>query len=355
MMTQNDIKRLLSAVVHPETRHDIVAAGMVESVNIGDGRISVVLIFAKSRDPFATAIKRQVQQTVEEAYPDFAGNVSVIIKERAPAASPSQSEQVRAVGGTSQVSNVIAVASGKGGVGKSTVTANLAVTLAAKGYRVGLLDADIYGPSQPTMFGIEGFMPEAVSENGKDMILPPTVLGVKLMSIGFFIKQDDALIWRGAMATNALRQLVHQTAWGELDFLLIDMPPGTGDVHLTIIQELKVSGAVIVTTPQKIATIDVLRGVRMFQADKIEIPVLGIIENMSWFTPAELPENRYYIFGKGGATHLAEQTGLDVLGEIPLVQSVMDGADTGVPVVTTNPVIAGFYDRAAETIINKLK
>ena len=222
------------------------------------------------------------------------------------------------------------------------------------GFRVGVLDADIYGPSQPKMFGVEGYMPEAVAEDGVDHIVPAESMDVKLMSIGFFIKPTDALLWRGAMAVSALKQMIHQTRWGTLDFLLTDLPPGTGDVHLSIIGELKIDAAVIVSTPQQIAVADVVRGVEMFRNENVNIPVAGIVENMAWFTPAELPENRYYIFGRGGARAYAEKNGVEFLGEIPIIQSIMDGADAGTPAAGIDFRVEEHYRGIAEKIVGKV-
>ena len=255
---------------------------------------------------------------------------------------------------TGGIAKVIAVASGKGGVGKSTVTANLAVALRNMGFRVGILDADIYGPSQPKMFGVEGYLPDAVQEEGADHIVPAEPMDIRLMSIGFFIKPTDALLWRGAMAVSALKQMIHQTKWGTLDFLLADLPPGTGDVHLSIIGELKIDSAVIVSTPQQVAVADVVRGVEMFRNENVNIPVAGIIENMAWFTPEELPENRYYLFGKGGARRFAEEHGVDFLGEIPIVQSIMEGADEGRPAAGIDPRVEKWYRGIAEKIVEKV-
>ena len=252
------------------------------------------------------------------------------------------------------IGKVLAVASGKGGVGKSTVTANLALTLRNMGYRVGILDADIYGPSQPKMFGVEGYLPDAVQEEGTDRIVPAESMDIRLMSIGFFIKPTDALLWRGAMAVSALKQMIHQTKWGTLDFLLADLPPGTGDVHLSIIGELKIDSAVIVSTPQQVAVADVVRGVEMFRNENVNIPVAGIIENMAWFTPEELPENRYYLFGKGGARRFAEEHGVDFLGEIPIVQSIMEGSDEGRPAAGIDPRVEKWYRGIAEKIVEKV-
>ena len=260
---------------------------------------------------------------------------------------------------TGRIARTIAVASGKGGVGKSTVTANLAVALHRMGYRVGVLDADIYGPSQPRMFGVEGYVPDAVEDEAGHTLIVPAVAegeaeGIEVMSIGFFKKPDDALMWRGAMAVNALKQMIHQTAWGELDFLLTDLPPGTGDIHLSIIQELRIDAAVIVSTPQQIAVDDVMRGVRMFRHPQVAVPVAGIIENMAWFTPEELPGNRYYIFGRGGAERYAKENGIDLLGQIPIIQSVMEGSEDGRPAAGHDARVAEHYSAAAEKMVDKL-
>ena len=231
------------------------------------------------------------------------------------------------------VQNIIAISSGKGGVGKSTITANLAVALSDLGHKVGVIDADIYGPSMHIMFDLEGAIPTTTNVNGKSKIKPLENYGVKLLSIGFFAQAQQAVVWRGPMASKALNQLIWDADWGDLDYLLIDLPPGTGDIHLSLVQSLPITGAVVVTTPQTIALADARKGVNMFQLDSINIPVLGVVENMAYFTPEELPENRYYIFGKEGARLLAEQMNIDLLGEIPLVQSVREAADIGRPAV----------------------
>ena len=259
-----------------------------------------------------------------------------------------------AINPLSMVGKVIGIVSGKGGVGKSTVTANLALTLSNMGYRVGVLDADIYGPSQHKMFGVEDYLPDAVQEDGQDYIVPAVSMDIELMSIGFFIQPNDALMWRGAMATSALKQLLHQTMWGGLDFLLIDMPPGTGDIHLTMISEIKLDGAVIVSTPQQIAVADVVRGVEMFRHEQVNVPVLGIIENMAWFTPKELPDNKYYIFGKGGARAYAEEVGVPFLGDIPIVQSIMEGSESGQPSVGVDAEVERYYREIAQKIVASL-
>ena len=345
---EEKIKRLLTAVVHPETGQDIVTSGFIEHTAAANGKVTVVLRFAKARDPFAVKIKNQAEALLREAFPD--AEVLVVVKEGGAAPRPEPKQNTT----TGGIAKVIAVASGKGGVGKSTVTANLAVALRNMGFRVGILDADIYGPSQPKMFGVEGYVPEAVSEEGADRIVPAESMDIRLMSIGFFIKPTDALLWRGAMAVSALKQMIHQTRWGTLDFLLADLPPGTGDVHLSIIGELKIDAAVIVSTPQQIAVADVVRGVEMFRNENVNIPVAGIIENMAWFTPAELPENRYYIFGRGGARAFAERSGMDFLGEIPIVQSIMEGGEEGRPAAGIDSRVEAYYREIAEKVVSKV-
>ena len=254
------------------------------------------------------------------------------------------------------VENIIAIASGKGGVGKSTVTANLAVALQRKGYKVGVVDADIYGPSQHIMFDVEKSRPQASQVNGKPVMLPVESYGVKLVSIGFFAPGSQAVVWRGPMATKALNQIVKDSHWGELDYLLIDLPPGTGDVHLSLVQAVPVTGAVIVSTPQNIALADAKKGVGMFQLDTIQVPVLGIVENMAYFTPEELPENKYYIFGKDGAKNLADDLNLPLLAEIPLVKGIRESADIGRPVVLQEDSIsANAFIELADNVVEQIK
>ena len=343
------LEELLRSIIHPETERNIVDSGFVDRADLGDdGSVAITLRFQKARDPFAQKIKRQVEELMERSFPE--AKVMVIIREAAP--KPRRQENPST---TTDICRVIAIASGKGGVGKSTVTTNLAVALRQRGYNVGIVDADIYGPSQTKMFGVEGYVPDAErDENGNDFIIPAQSYGIKIMSIGFFIRPTDALMWRGGMAVNALHQLIHQTRWGKLDYLLVDLPPGTGDIHLSIINELKISGAVIVSTPQQIAVADVVRGVEMFRHEQVNIPVLGIVENMAWFTPEELPDNKYYIFGKGGAKRYAEQVGVDLLGEVPIIQSIMEGGDEGRPAGNFDPRVEKYYAEIAATIVEKL-
>ena len=337
----------MASVIHPEAKQDIVSMGMVEDLKISDEKIAFTLNFPKARDPFANSLRKTAIGELEQAFPKHAGKVSVLLKE----AAPKKTEKPERATSTGKINNIIAVSSAKGGVGKSTVTANLAVALARRGHKVGVMDADIYGPSMPKMFGVEDHRPLAETIDGQELILPAENHGIKVMSIGFFIQPDDALVWRGAMATNALRQLIHQSSWGELDFLLIDMPPGTGDIQLTIVQELAVTGAVIVSTPQPVALADVVRGIKMYRAEGIEVPVLGLVENMAWFTPAELPENKYYIFGRDGVKHLADKEGLPLLGQIPLVQSVRESGDEGTPVAAGESVTGLAFGELANRVV----
>ncbi len=327
---KEQILQLLSTVIHPEHKESIVALGMVADLEVSDEKIKFTLLLKRIKDPFESAIRKVAVVTIEQSMPEYCGKVSVFVKEPSPKAKSAK--KMSPIGSEKEsISKIIAIASGKGGVGKSTITTNIAVQLAKAGYSVGVIDADIYGPSQPKMFGVEDYMPTASGEEGKELITPAENYGVKVMSIGFFIKPNDALVWRGPMATNALKQLVHQTAWGKLDYLLIDLPPGTGDVHLTMLAELKFNGAIIVGTPQDVALADVVRGIAMFESPNVNIPIIGMVENMAWFTPAELPENRYYIFGNGGVKKLCEERGIKLLAQIPLVQSVCEGGDSGLP------------------------
>lgn len=349
-----EIRAILATVIHPEAEENLVDGGFVESINGNEQKITVALRFRKSRDPFAVKIKNRVEQLLTDKYPQHTITVFIKEGENSTAKRNEQIEDMHRHTTTSSVSKVIAIASGKGGVGKSTVTSNLAVALSNAGYKVGVLDADIYGPSQSKMFGVEDYLPDAVQVDGRDYIIPAEVKNIKIISIAMFIRPTDALLWRGTMANSALRQLIHQTAWGELDYLLIDLPPGTGDIHLSIISELSINGAIIVSTPQQVAVADVVRGVEMFRNPNVNIEVLGVIENMSWFTPAELPDNKYYIFGKGGAARYAEQAGVDLIGQIPIIQSIMEGSDSGKPAASTVGEVEKYYREVAYKIVEKL-
>ena len=351
MADKKQIQEVLKEVIHPELGSDIVSNGIVETIETKEERVTITLNFPKSRDPFINSIKKHIKELLTSKYTELLDNLFFVIKEAAPKKEAPKEQQTD----TKKIAQIIAIASGKGGVGKSTVTSNLAVTMAKMGYAVGILDADIYGPSQAKMFGVEDYKPGVEVVDNVELIVPAEAHGVKVMSIAFFINSDDALIWRGPMATNALKQLIHQTQWGELDYLLIDLPPGTGDIHLGILQELQLNGAIIVSTPQQVAIADAIRGIKMFNSPKIEVPILGIVENMAWFTPDELPNNRYYIFGKDGATKLAKESNLDLLGQIPLTMGVMEGGDNGKPGSLMISTINDSYQDIVVKLVNKLK
>ena len=347
MITREESVEILKGITHPETGQNVVEGGILQEVAVGEGgKIHLTLVFRRRRDPFAKSVAMRSKLAIEAAAEG--AEVEILIREGEDAPKPHQHE------GMKEVKNIIAVASGKGGVGKSTVTANLAVSLHKLGYKVGVLDADIYGPSQPKLFGVEDYAPWAEQVDGLDYIAPAESNGVKVNSIGFYINPEDALIWRGPMAVNAHKQLINQTLWGELDFLLIDMPPGTGDVQISVAENLPITGAVIVSTPQKVATADVVRGMKMFEAEGINIPVLGVVENMAYFSPAELPDHRYYIFGKGGAREMAEKEGVDFLGEIPLIQTIAENSDNGTPVALGSSEEEKFYAEICRKVVSKV-
>ncbi|MDF1573953.1 MAG: Mrp/NBP35 family ATP-binding protein [Bacteroidales bacterium] len=324
------ILEVLEKIRHPETKESIVESGIVNEVTYREGELWIGLKFGRANDPFIQSLKKACMRAVNGTFGDDSlqkGHIQVLVPD------PPPKREV-----LPDVKNIVAVASGKGGVGKSTVAANMAVALAQTGAKVGLIDADVYGPSIPKMFDVEGKRPSARTEEGVEWIIPIEKYGVKLLSVGFFVKPEDAVVWRGPMATSALKQLISQGDWGELDYLLIDLPPGTGDVHLTMVQEVPVTGVVIVSTPQDVALADVVKGINMFAGEKINVPVLGLVENMSWFTPEELPENKYYIFGKEGCKRLAEKMGIPLLGQVPIVQSIRESGDSGKPVaLSENP------------------
>lgn len=317
----------LRHVRYPGTGTDLIEAGMLEDdLRISGLEVSFSIIFDKDNDPFMKSVIKAAETAIN-TYVDSNAAVHIHTKYRKQNMPASDTHHP-----TLQAKNVIAVHSGKGGVGKSTVAANLAIALAAAGYRVGLLDADIHGPSQPKMFHTEDCRPVATEVNGRDLIEPIEQYGVKMLSIGFFVDPTSAVIWRGGMASNAIKQLIEDANWGELDYFLIDLPPGTSDIHLTLIQTLQLTGAIVVTTPQPVALVDARKGVDMFLNEKVNVPVLGLIENMAWFTPAELPNNKYYIFGRDGGKMLAEELNIPLLGQIPLVQSIREAGDDGAPI-----------------------
>lgn len=324
-------KQIIEALQHvryPGNGLNLIEAGMLEDdIRISGLQVSFSLWFDKDTDPFQRSVVKAAESAVQ-TYVEPNAVVSVHTKYRKQLQPESAAEE-RSL----QAKHIIAIHSGKGGVGKSTIAVNLAVALAQQGYRVGLLDADIHGPSVPKMFHVEDARPVADTVDGKDLIVPIEQYGVKMLSIGFFVDSGNAVVWRGGMASNAVKQLINDAEWGELDYFLIDLPPGTSDIHLTLVQTLRLTGAIVITTPQEVALIDAKKGVDMFTNDKVNVPVLGLIENMSYFTPAELPDHKYYIFGKDGGKRLAEQLHIPLLGEVPLVQSIREGADNGIPVV----------------------
>ena len=317
----------LQHVRYPGTGKNLVESGMLEDdIRISGLEVSFSLIFEKDNDPFRKSVVKAAETAIH-TYVDENAAVHIhtkFVKQNMVPKSDSV-ENLRAT-------QVIAIHSGKGGVGKSTISANIAITLAKMGYKVGLLDADIHGPSIPKMFHTEGCRPISTPVNGRNLIEPIEQYGVKMLSIGFFVDPQQAVVWRGGMASNAIKQLIQDANWGELDYFLIDLPPGTSDIHLTLVQHLHLTGAIVVTTPQPVALVDARKGVDMFLNEKINVPVLGLVENMAWFTPAELPNNRYYIFGKDGGKQLAEELNIPLLGQVPLVQSIREGGDEGTPI-----------------------
>lgn len=324
----------LANVRYPGNGKNLIEAGMIEDDLCIDGmKVSFSVIFEKNPDPFMKSLFKSIEATIHrEVAPDVVLTIS-----------PKYQQAQRPEPGKllPQVRNVIAVSSGKGGVGKSTVSANLAVALAAQGYNVGLLDADIFGPSMPKMFGLENEQIFAHRVDGRQLLIPALKYGVKILSVGFFVNSQTATLWRGSMASNTLKQLIADADWGELDFLILDTPPGTSDIHLTLLQTLAITGAVIVSTPQQVALADARKGIDMYRNEKVDVPILGLIENMAWFTPAELPNNRYYIFGREGALKLAEELDTPLLAQIPIVQSICDGGDSGEPVALRPESITG--------------
>ncbi len=314
----------LSKVVEPDLKKDIVSLGLVSDMKITETEVT----FKVAVQNAAMHARNRMQEACEFAIERVVGK-DVKVSCEVIAMKKAETNQTKMKG----VKNIIAVASGKGGVGKSTVTANLAIGLAKLGYKVGLVDADIYGPSQPLMFDVQHEKPLGKNVDGKQLIVPVESYGVKLLSIGFFADVNQAVIWRGPMATKALTQMVFDAEWGELDYMVLDLPPGTGDIHLSLVQSLPITGAVIVSTPQNIALADARKGINMFQMDTINVPVLGIIENMAWFTPEELPDNKYFIFGNEGAKNLATQMDVPLLAQIPLVQSIRESGDAGRPAI----------------------
>jgi ATP-binding protein involved in chromosome partitioning len=348
-VSQDQIISALKMIRFPDSEEDIVSAGMIKDLQIKDNNLSFSVELPSPNNPLKNSIKKAC---IEVIHVMVSKDINIEINFISKTAAPPPVETEEALTG---VKNIIAIASGKGGVGKSTVATNLAVALAKTGLSVGLIDADIFGPSIPKMFDSESIHPEVIKKDGKDKVLPVLKYGVKILSVGFFVKPTDALVWRGPMATTALKQLIMDAEWGELDYLLFDLPPGTSDIHLTLVQTVPVTGAVIVSTPQKVALADAIKGINMFKGEKINVPVLGLVENMSWFTPEELPDHKYFIFGKDGCKNLAEEMNIPLLGQIPIVQSLCESGDSGIPsALDEKSLIGSAFKDLARNVINKV-
>ena len=355
MIQENEVMKWLLEVEHPaKGDKNLVELGMVEKVEIAEGSITVTLGFAKHRDPLAEYLIGSTKAAIIRNSPaGTAVEVKTIIKnESAPKKKPGLDLGFEEI---ADVKHIIGIASGKGGVGKSTVAVNLAVALARLGYKVGLADADVYGPSVPKMTASEGQMPDAYQDGEKEIIMPFEKYGVKWMSIGYFARPEQALIWRGPMACNALKQMILQVRWGELDFLLIDMPPGTGDIHISLVHDIPLEGAVIVSTPQDVALADVEKGVNMFRNKDVNKPIFGLVENMAWFTPEEHPDEKYYLFGRDGGLRMAEKYDIPLLGQIPIVQSIREGGDSGEPAALSSRPDSLAFLALAEKLVSTIK
>lgn len=324
----------LEKVIYPGTKKNLIESEMLaDTPSINGNKVKLTLIFPRETDPF---LKSTLKAAEAQIHYSVGKDVEVTIETEFKSAPRPEVGKL-----LPQVKNIIAVSSGKGGVGKSTVSANLAIALARLGYKVGLLDTDIFGPSMPKMFGVENVRPYGVERDGRQLIEPVEKYGVRLLSIGFFVNPDTATLWRGGMATSALKQLIADADWGELDYFILDTPPGTSDIHLTLMQTLSITGAVIVSTPQSVALADARKGIDMYRNDKVNIPILGLVENMAWFTPAELPQNKYYIFGKDGCKNLAKELNCPLLAQLPIVQSICENGDKGTPAASQVDTVTG--------------
>lgn len=324
----------LEKVIYPGTKKNLIESEMLaDTPSINGNKVKITLIFPRETDPF---LKSTLKAAEAQIHYSVGKDVEVTIETEFKSAPRPEVGKL-----LPQVKNIIAVSSGKGGVGKSTVSANLAIALARLGYKVGLLDTDIFGPSMPKMFGVEDIRPYGIEKDGRQLIEPVEKYGVRLLSIGFFVNPDTATLWRGGMATSALKQLIADADWGELDYFILDTPPGTSDIHLTLMQTLSITGAVIVSTPQSVALADARKGIDMYRNDKVNIPILGLVENMAWFTPAELPQNKYYIFGKDGCKNLAKELNCPLLAQIPIVQSICENGDKGTPAASQVDTVTG--------------
>ena len=332
-MTKEDILKALSNVQEPDLGQDLVTLNMIQNVVIEGNEVSFTVVLTTPACP----MKEHIQNACINAVKILVNKEAVVIVNFTSNTTSNRTDPKTILSG---VKNIIAVVSGKGGVGKSTVSANFALALAADGAKVGLMDADIYGPSQHIMFGIRGDRPMMKDNGGKGLIVPIDKFGIKVMSIGLLIDEKQAVVWRGPMVSSAIKQFVSEVDWGELDYLIIDMPPGTGDIHLTIVQTVPVTGVIVVTTPQTIALADAKKGIAMFSQAQLKVPIIGLVENMSYFTPEELPDNKYYLFGKDGGKHLSEEFDIPFLGQIPIVQSIREGGDIGVPSMVSDEAIS---------------
>lgn len=339
----NLILDALRTVRYPGNGKNIVELDMVaDDIRIDGNRVSFSLVFAKPTDPFMRSLVKSAEAAIHTR---ISPEVEVTVNTVTPQAPAEKATLLPGV------KNIVGVSSGKGGVGKSTIAANLAVALAREGYRVGLVDADIFGPSVPKMFGLEDTELYMHEVDGRQLIIPAERYGVKVLSIGFLVDKDAPVLWRGSMASNALRQLIEEADWGELDYFLIDMPPGTSDIHLTLVQTLAMTGVVVVTTPQEVALADARKGIAMFQSEKVNVPVLGLVENMAWFTPEKHPEERYYIFGRDGGVRLAEKLHIKLLAQIPIVGSICDNADGGTPAALSDSISGHAFIHLAHEVI----
>lgn len=336
----------LSTVRYPGNGKNIVELEMVaDDIRIDGNKVSFSLVFQKQTDPFMRSLVKSAEAAIHTRIsPEVEVTINTIIPQVAPKKSPV----------LPGVKNIIGVSSGKGGVGKSTIASNLAVALAREGYKVGLLDADIFGPSAPKMFGLEDSQLYMHEVDGRQLIIPAERYGVKVLSIGFLVDKNAPVLWRGGMASNALRQLIEEADWGELDYFLIDMPPGTSDIHLTLVQTLAITGAVVVTTPQAVALADARKGIAMFLSDKVNVPVLGLVENMAWFTPEQHPDEQYFIFGKNGGVELAKELDVKLLAQIPLVGSICGKGDAGEPIALTDSITGQAFMHLAHEVIEAI-
>ncbi len=345
-ITKEAVLKALSTVEEPDLKKDLVSLNMIKDVEIDGNKITFTVILTTPACPLKDLIRRRCEDALRF---DLGMKIEITVNMEADVTtSIPESSSLK------NVKNIIAVASGKGGVGKSTIASNLAIALAQTGAKVGLIDADIYGPSMPVMFGLEDARPGVTEEDGKNWVIPLQKHGVHLISIGFLTPADNAVIWRGPMASSALKQFFNDVKWPELDYLLIDLPPGTSDIHLTMVQSVPVTGAVIVTTPQKVALADAQKGISMFQQEQIKVPLLGLVENMAYFTPTELPDNKYYIFGENGGKELAKKHNIPLIGEIPIVQGIREAGDNGTPAVLSDDVTAEAFKKLAENVAQQV-